>query len=337
MFLKKNSLKKFNTFKLDIKAKKIIIAYKISDIYQAWNLSKYKKFSFLILGNGSNILFLNNYNGIVVINRLKGININEDDKFWYLHVNSGENWHELVVFCLNNGFFGLENLAFIPGTVGAAPIQNIGAYGVELKNFCNYVDVLNCNNNKIFRIKSQKCNFGYRKSIFKNCYIKGLVIIAVGICIKKNWSPQINYFSFNKIIENITPQSIFKYVYEIRKKNIPDYKLFGNAGSFFKNPIISYNKAKIMFNKFTDINIYKISKNKFKISAGWLIEKCNLKGHSIGDAEIYKKHALIIINKNNATSKDILLLSNYVNDCVKNKFNIKLYPEVQFIFSKSIF
>lgn len=330
----KKSLKNFNTLKINVQAEKIIIAKKISDIYSAWNISKINKIPFLVLGNGSNVLFINDYTGIVVINRLKGITINEDNNFWYLHVKSGENWHSLVIFSLLQGLFGLENLALIPGTVGAAPIQNIGAYGLEFKEICNYVDVLNCTNNKIIRIHSQQCKFGYRHSIFKNCCIKGLVIISVGLFLKKKWQPVTNYGLFKNFnINTLTPYNIFEYICNIRKKNIPDPNLLGNAGSFFKNPILNNNKTKLLTDKFSDIHAYKISNYKFKFSAGWLIEKCNLKGYSIGDAVVYQKHALIIINKKNATYNDILSLFKYIRLSVNKKFNILLEPEVQFIHS----
>lgn len=326
------SLKNFNTLQLDVKAHKIIIAETISDIYTAWHVSKINNIPFLILGNGSNVFFLDHYYGIVVINRLKGISITEDNNFWYLHVNSGESWHSLVMFSLLHGFFGLENLALIPGTVGSAPIQNIGAYGLELKEVCNYVDLLNCKNNKIIRIKSKNCKFSYRNSIFKNCYLQGFVIIAVGLFLKKNWQPINNYGALKCLnINQLTPKNIFKYICKIRKKNIPDPKVLGNAGSFFKNPIVNFYKNKFISDKFSNLYIHKISHHQFKFSAGLLIEKCNLKGYSIGGASVYYKHALIIVNQKNATCKDIISLFKYIRRCVNNKFNILLEPEVQFI------
>lgn len=330
MELKKQSLKKFNTFKIETTAKKIIIANSIYDILLAWQFSKKKNIPFLILGQGSNVLFVNNYPGIVVINKIKGIMITEDKNFWYLHVNSGEKWNCLVNFSLKNGFFGIENLALIPGTVGAAPIQNIGAYGIEFKQICQYVDLLNCYNKKIIRINAKKCEFTYRNSIFKNCYSKGLVIIAVGIFLKKKWTPNISYFN-NKNINN-KPLAIFQHICKIRKKKLPNPDLIGNAGSFFKNPILDINQANFIYNKFPDAILYKISSNTFKISAGWMIEKCNLKGYSIGNAAVYHKHALILINKNNnAKWQEIMLLSQYIRNIVNMKFNLSLELEINII------
>lgn len=332
------SLKKFNTFKIDVKAKKIIIAKKISDIYKAWKLSKIKKIPLLILGCGSNVLFISNFIGIVIINKIKGIDITEDKNFWYFHICSGEKWNYLVRFSLLNGFFGLENLALIPGTVGAAAIQNIGAYGLEFQEVCNYVDLFNCKKNNISRFNVKQCKFGYRKSIFKNCYIKGFFIVAIGLILKKSWKPIINYSSLKDLnIKKIKPQYIFEFICKIRRKKIPDFNIIGNAGSFFINPILNMKNAKNILNRFPKIHINKISKKRFKIFAGWLIEQCNLKGYSIGGAVVCSKNALIIANKNNsATWKDVFLLFKHVRKCVKKKFNILLKPEVQFINSSIV-
>lgn len=333
MIFKDISLKKFNTFKIDIKAKKIIIAHQISDFCLAWGISQVKNIPFLVLGKGSNVLFISNYPGIVVINKLKGISITEDKIFWYLHVNSGENWHRLVVLSLKNGFFGLENLAMIPGTVGASIIQNIGAYGIEIQQVFNYVDLLNCKNKKIIRLYSKECKFNYRSSSLNKCCQLGLVVIAVGFILKKQWKPIINYKKLSKLKNNyITPKKIFDTICKIRKQKIPNPKTIGNAGSFFKNPIISKNRYDIV--SFYDQN-YKSNNNLIKLLAAKLIENCNLKKFSIGAAEVYEKHALIIINKkNNATWQEILSLSQYIRRCVLRKFNILLEPEVEFIFPK---
>lgn len=331
------SLKKFHTFKIDVKAKKIIFAKKIIDIINAWDISKKNNLSFIVLGKGSNVFFVKDYNGIVLINKLKGIFYYQDKKFWYLHVFSGEKWHDLVLMTLKKGFFGLENLALIPGTVGSASIQNIGAYGVEFNKFCIYVDILDCNKNYVFRLDKKDCNFDYRYSKLKNCYKKGLVVIAVGIKLKKNWKPVLHYQHFQKINKhNLHPKKIFDFVCKIRKEKIPNPKITGNAGSFFKNPIVDFNKAKNIIKHFSSLKLSYEKQPYFKIKlfAGQLIEQCNLKGYSIGGASIYKKHSLFIINKNGATCKDIMLLFKHIKLCVKKKFNVCLKPEVQFIFSK---
>ena len=207
-----------------------------------WKTCNLSNIPYIILGEGSNVLFLENYAGVVIINRIKGIRIEEKKKNWLLHVFSGEKWHDLVKYTLRMGFFGLENLALIPGSVGSAAIQNIGAYGLELKNICQYVDVISLENGKTIRLKKKTCNFSYRSSIFKYKYNHGYAVIAVGIKIKKNWKPVIfsSLLKSKKILE-INAYKIFNIVCQIRKKKLPNPKKLGNAGSFFKNPIITSN------------------------------------------------------------------------------------------------
>lgn len=332
---KNNSLKSFNTFKINVKANKIVIVNSIDELYMAWYESKKLKIPFLLLGEGSNVLFFKNYYGIVIINKIKGINITEDCNFWYLSVKSGEKWHNLVKFTLRNKIFGLENLALIPGSVGAAVIQNIGAYGMELKEICNYVNILDFQKNKVFYFSAKQCHFNYRYSIFQNFYKNDFAIIEVNLKLKKNWVPNINYQELSKLnTKIITPIKIFNTVCKIRKKILPNYTLIGNAGSFFKNPIVTVKKANIIKKLFPQVPQYIQKNGHIKLSAGWLIEKCNLKNFCIGGASVYNKQALIIINKKNATGKDIILLANYIRQCIKKKFNILLKLEVVIIYSK---
>ncbi|WP_422667513.1 UDP-N-acetylmuramate dehydrogenase [Buchnera aphidicola] len=213
------SLKDLNTFAVNVTAKKIIFVSTISLLINIWHKCKTSKVPFIILGEGSNILFLENYLGIVVINRIKGINITEKNNFWYLHVNSGEIWHDLVQYTLKIGLFGLENLAYIPGCVGSAAIQNIGAYGLEIKNVCNYVDIISLNNASIQRINLQQCNFSYRNSIFQTKYNYGYAVLSVGIKLSKIWKPIIFHSFFKNInLIQINPYKIFNTIYNIRKK-----------------------------------------------------------------------------------------------------------------------
>ncbi|QJC28431.1 UDP-N-acetylmuramate dehydrogenase [Enterobacteriaceae endosymbiont of Plateumaris consimilis] len=331
MIIYKNSLKSFNTFGLDVTALKIIKITNINELYYIWEKYCQKSIPYIILGNGSNVLFLNHFRGIVIINRLKGIYINETQNHWNLHVNSGENWHQLVKYTIKKGIFGLENLALIPGCVGSASIQNIGAYGVSLQNFCKYVDIMNLLNKKITRLSCIECNFQYRNSIFKNFYMHNYIIIALGITISKKWKPNISYKDLNHLnLYTITPHEIFSYICTIRKKKIPNPKIYGNAGSFFKNPLVS-NKLGIQLLKTFPNMPYILKNNIFKISAAWLIDQCNLKRYIKGGAMIYSKHSLIIINKCKAKSKDILYIAIKIYNCVGNKFGIWLEPEVRLI------
>jgi len=229
-------------------------------------------------------------------------------------------------------FFGLENLALIPGSVGSAAIQNIGAYGLELKNICQYVDIISLENRELIRLKKKTCNFDYRSSIFKYKYDNGYAITAVGIKIRKNWTPTLfPLLVKNKKIIKINPYKIFNIICQIRKEKLPNPKKLGNAGSFFKNPIVSPNKAQKILYSYINVPYY-IQKNGFiKISAAWLIEKCNFKNIKIGDAAIYKKQKLILVNLKKASPKEILKLAKIIQKFVLKKFEIQLEPEIDFI------
>ncbi|AYN24459.1 UDP-N-acetylmuramate dehydrogenase [Buchnera aphidicola] len=316
---------------MDVTAKKIIFVNTIQSLVDIWQKCKESNIPYIILGEGSNVLFLENYKGIVIINRIKGIKIQEQKNIWLLHVFSGEKWHDLVKYTLRMGLFGLENLALIPGSVGSAAIQNIGAYGLELKNICQYVDVISLEENNIIRLKKKICNFSYRSSIFKSQYNHGYAIVAVGIKIQKKWKPIIfPALLKNRKIIKINAYKIFNIVCQIRKEKLPNPKRLGNAGSFFKNPIIALEKAKKILSSY---NIpYYFQKNGFiKMSAAALIEKCNFKNMQIGDAAIYKKQKLILINLKKANSKEILRLAQIIQRCILKKFKIYLEPEIDFI------
>lgn len=328
------SLKSFHTFRTNIFAKKIIIVRTIKKLISIYKKYRKQKLPFLILGEGSNVLFTHNYHGIIIINKIVGINIHTKKKYWLLHVKGGVKWHNLVKYTIQKKIYGLENLALIPGSVGAAPIQNIGAYGIEFKNVCKYVDVLSLKNSTITRIKTKNCLFSYRNSIFKKQNNPDCIIVAVGIKLPNKWSPTLSYFELKKLNpKTITAYKIFCYICKLRRKKIPDPKKTGNAGSFFKNPIIEKKKIYELIRKYRNIPYFFDENDKMiKISAGWLIEQCKLKGFSIGNAKIYHKKALILINKNNlATPQEIITLSQIIILNVEKKFKITLKPEVKII------
>jgi len=327
------SLKFFHTFKINVFAKNIIIVKTIEKLINIWKKCKKYNLPFLILGEGSNIIFNNNYRGIVVINQITGITICETSDYWSLHVKGGVKWHKLVKYTIKRGIYGLENLALIPGSVGAAPIQNIGAYGVEFKDICQYVDILFLNNLKITRINVENCLFSYRNSIFNRQRNLHYIIYAVGIKLPKAWNPITSYLNLTTCnFKNITAHKIFHHISKLRKTKIPNPKKIGNAGSFFKNPIINKQQAYNLMYKYRTLPYFLQNNGMIKISAGWLIEACKLKGFSIGHAEIYRKQALILINKNNAaTSKEVIQLARKIAYCVKQKFNITLESEVKII------
>ncbi|WWO99521.1 MAG: UDP-N-acetylmuramate dehydrogenase [Candidatus Dasytiphilus stammeri] len=329
----RQKLKPFNTFNIDVNAFQICIVNTIAHFIQVWNKSQEENLPIICIGQGSNILFLEDYIGTVMINRLKGIKIIEKSNTWHLHVASGEDWHLLVEHTLKMGLFGLENLAFIPGSVGSAAVQNIGAYGVEFKDFCEYVDLLNFKEKKIIRISASECGFKYRESIFQHDYNKNYVIIGVGILIKKKWYPKKKFLRCFNPMTIITAQYIFDKISYIRRKKLPNPILFGNAGSFFKNPIINLEQAAKLIANYPEIKFYPQSTTKIKISAGWLINQCNMKKDKKGGAGIYKKNPLVLINEGNASGWDIAMLAYKIRQHVAKKFDILLEPEVDFFCS----
>lgn len=326
------SLQPFHTFHIPVNAHKIIEINTLDQLKQAWAEAKAQNRPVLFLGQGSNMLFLEDFNGVVLINRLLGINHEEDDLFHYLHVNGGENWHQLVAWSLEQGMNGLENLALIPGCAGSAPIQNIGAYGVEFKDFCHYVDVLNLESGELFRLNSTECEFGYRESIFKHRYQKGYVITAIGLKLAKNWQPVLKYGSLvNFDPQRITAKQIFDEVCQIRQSKLPNPDEWGNAGSFFKNPVVSATQFATIQKQAENIPHFPQADGSVKLAAGWLIDQCHLKGYQIGGAAVHEKQALVLINKANASGDDVVQLARHVRKTVAEKFGVFLQPEVRFI------
>ncbi|WJV55958.1 UDP-N-acetylmuramate dehydrogenase [Prodigiosinella aquatilis] len=326
------SLKQLNSFSLPVCAADVVVAKTREQLIFAWNRAKTLQQPALILGEGSNVLFLEDFSGSVILNRIKHIEIEEKDIAWDLHIGAGENWHHLVEYTLNRNIAGLENLALIPGCVGSAPIQNIGAYGVELKKFCSYVDLLDLNSGITNRLTANECQFGYRESIFKHQYRNGFAITAVGLSLKKAWEPVLEYGTLTGLdTQTITPKQIFDAVCNMRRSKLPDPAIIGNAGSFFKNPVISGQQAIELLKKYPLAPHYPQSGGDVKIAAGWLIDQCHLKGFQIGGAAVHNQQALVLINRNEATSQDIIKLAHHVLLQVAEKFDIWLEPEVRFI------
>ncbi|MEQ1977485.1 UDP-N-acetylmuramate dehydrogenase [Xenorhabdus sp. SGI240] len=325
-------LKAFNTFGLLASADHIGIATSIESLLALWQEAMEKDHPILLLGGGSNILFTENFKGTVILNRILGINIQESDTAWHIHVGAGENWHELITYLFKQRIYGLENLALIPGNVGSAPIQNIGAYGVEFKNVCEYVDFVELKTGNSIRLMANECQFAYRDSIFKHQYKDGYAITAVGLRLNKKWEPILTYGALAQFLrEKVTPEQIFDAVCEMRQSKLPDPALMGNAGSFFKNPIVSIELAYRIKSEYPNCPQYPHDEHSVKIAAGWLIEQCQLKGYAIGGAAVHLKQSLVLINKGNATGQDVITLAAYVRSKVAEKFNIFLEPEVRFI------
>tara|TARA_B110000116_G_C16787613_1_gene561864 strand:+ start:1147 stop:2145 length:999 start_codon:yes stop_codon:yes gene_type:complete len=327
---KNKSLKSFNTFGVHYTSASFINIASINELKAALLNNVFKnKF---ILGGGSNILFTKNIEGVCLHINIKGKKIiKESSSSVIVEVNAGEKWHNLVLWCIRNNFGGIENLALIPGNVGAAPIQNIGAYGVELKDVFISCNAIERSTGKIERFLFNDCNFKYRDSVFKN-KLKDLYVIT-SVCLKltKNIHYfKLDYAGLNKNLKgiNLNLKNIAKAIMDIRKNKLPDPKKIGNCGSFFKNPIISINDFYLLTKKFNDIPFYNISGKLIKIPAAWMIEKIGLKGYRENDAGIHEKQALVIVNYGKSSGKELLKVANKVKLEVKKEFNIDLESEV---------
>lgn len=336
MTLKNNiSLKPFNTFGIDVNASKFVSIDSLQNLKDILNTNPV---DLLILGGGSNMLLTKDVEALVLQINLKGIAvISKSENSVQLQVAAGENWHELVCWCLKENFGGLENLSLIPGNVGTAPIQNIGAYGVELKDSFISCEAIHIHTKELRTFTKEECNFGYRNSIFKQ-ELKGQYIITSVVfeLSRYDHSLKTNYGAIetelqNSAIETPTIQDVSKAVIAIRNSKLPDPKIIGNSGSFFKNPVISYSKFEVLQNQFPQIQHYKVSVDAIKIPAGWLIDTAGFKGKTFGNFGVHAKQALVLVNYGGASGKDILNLSQQIQKAVKYIFDIDLETEVNIL------
>jgi UDP-N-acetylmuramate dehydrogenase len=336
MTLKNNiSLKPFNTFGIDVNASKFVSIDSLQNLKDILNTNPV---DLLILGGGSNLLLTKDVEALVLQINLKGISVISSFKnSVHVEVAAGENWHELVCWCLNKDFGGLENLSLIPGNVGTAPIQNIGAYGVELKDSFISCKAIHIHTKELRTFTKEECNFGYRNSVFKQ-ELKGQYIITSVVfeLSRYDHSLKTNYGAIeaelqNSAIETPTIQDVSKAVISIRNSKLPDPKIIGNSGSFFKNPVISYSKFEVLQNQFPQIQHYKVSVDAVKIPAGWLIDTAGFKGKTFGDFGVHTKQALVLVNYGGASGKDILNLSQQIQKAVKYIFDIDLETEVNIL------
>ena len=331
------SLKPYNTFGLDVKGRFFVRISNLEDVREVYSKNNNDFEKKLIIGGGSNILLLSDFDGMVIKNEIKGIEkIKEDEDYVWVSAGAGENWHEFVLFCIANNWAGIENLSLIPGCVGAAPMQNIGAYGVEVKDVIDAVQTLQLNNLESCVFTNKECKFGYRESIFKN-EEKGKHFIT-GVVFKLHKKPDFN-IKYGAIEDELkkdsqTPISIRKIsdaVIRIRESKLPNPKEIGNAGSFFKNPEISKEQADKLKEKFPGLVAYPINEKTTKVAAGWLIENAGWKGFKKGDFGVHKNQALVLVNYGNATGKEIVELSNQIIHSIQEKFGIQLEREVNLV------
>ena len=329
------SLKAYNSFGIDVLAKKFAVFSRLDDLEEL--VSGSGKQSLLILGGGSNILFTKNFEGLVLKNEIRGIDlIKEDERHVYVRVGGGEAWHPFVLYCLQRHWAGIENLSLIPGNMGAAPMQNIGAYGVELKDVFDELDAYDLKEKKVRAFSVNDCRFGYRESIFKKQFRDRFVILSVTLRLNKQPVFNVRYGAIeeelvNMGISNLSIEAISRAVIRIRASKLPDPLQVGNAGSFFKNPAVSKSAFSGLKNKFPGIIGYENSDGTVKLAAGWLIESCGWKGFRRGDAGCHSKQALVLVNFGKATGKEIYDLSAEIQQSVFQKFEVKLEREVNII------
>lgn len=331
------SLKPFNTFGLDVNARffiRITNKEEVRKIYSEKIVSGERK---LIIGGGSNILLLADFDGIVIKNEIKGIEITrEDNDFVWVSAGAGENWHEFVLYCIDKNWAGIENLSLIPGCVGAAPMQNIGAYGVEVKDVIDSVYTLQLDSLEECIFSNQECKFGYRESIFKNEEKGKYFITRVIFKLSKKPDFKIKYGAIEEELKKepeipISIRKISNAVIRIRESKLPNPKEIGNAGSFFKNPEISKSLAEKLKEQYPNLVYYPVNDNIVKVAAGWLIENAGWKGYKKGDFGVHKNQALVLVNYGNATGKEIVELSNQIIDSIQKKFGIQLEREVNLV------
>ncbi len=328
---KKANLKPYHTFAIDVTCEFLVIVESIDELKFVFSNPEWSAFNKLMLGKGSNLLFTEHYNGVVIVNRILGKTVDEDEHFWRLHINGGEDWPNLVAWSVENGYLGLENLALIPGCAGSAPIQNIGAYGVEFKDICDYVDIMSLSDFTVTRLSNEECIFSYRDSVFKNQLYGQVVIVAVGLKLSKQWQAVTNYGNLKSIpAPQLTAKRVFDEVCQVRMSKLPDPAVTGNAGSFFKNPMISQQMYQDLKLKFPDIVAYPTD-GAVKLAAGWLIDQCKLKGHQIGGAQVHPNQALVLVNRDNASALDIVRLAAFVRTKVFEKYQVELEHEVRFM------
>ncbi len=336
MEIKQNyNLIKLNTFGISVNAKFFVELNSEKDLAELFSLPEFKDNKKIFLGGGSNVLFTKDFDGIVVLNKLKGMEITKEDaENVLIKAMGGELWHDLVIYAVNKGYWGIENLSLIPGTVGAAPMQNIGAYGAELKDTLFNVEAFEIETGEKKTFTKEECELDYRDSIFKNKakgkYFISAVTLKLSIMPKPNISYKILSEYLEKTRRTATLKNISDAVAEIRKSKLPDPKIIGNAGSFFKNVFIGETKLRELQKNYPNILHFE-EEGIIKIPAGWLIEQCEWKGKRVGNVGVHDKQALVLINYGGATGAEIIELANKIITSVKEKFGLELMPEVNIV------
>ncbi len=336
MQIKENySLKALNTFGVEARAKYLVELNSIEETQKFIKSDLFLNNKFLLLGGGSNILFTQDYDGVILKINYKGKDIiSADENNVYIKAFAGETWDEFVNYCTFNNWGGIENLTAIPGNVGTSPVQNIGAYGAEVKDTIVSVEVIRIEDGEILTFKNEECKFGYRNSIFKNEVKNKYIITSVTFKLDKQPKLNTSYGAIKEELEKMYLEpsviNISKAIAVIRQNKLPDPKVKGNAGSFFKNPVVTKEHLDTLLLKYPKIRYFP-SDNDFKLAAGWLIEKIGMKGKTFGNAAVHNKQALVLINNDNAKGKEILGLANLIQQKIKEAFDVELEIEVNIV------
>lgn len=336
MILENVSLQPYNTFGIEAKARFMAKVRSKDDVLSILKDGSVNQFPRLILGGGSNVLLTQDFDGLVIMNQLTGMAVvEEDEESVVIEVGAGEVWHDLVMHCVKNGWGGIENLSLIPGSVGAAPMQNIGAYGVEIKDVFEQLTALNLKSFESRIFTNKECEFGYRESVFKRALKGQFMIISVQLKLSKNPILNTSYGAIEselakKGIGGATIADVSQVVINIRQSKLPDPNELGNAGSFFKNPVIEKTMFEKLRNKFPNIPNYP-APNGIKLAAGWLVEQCGWKGKRIGNCGSHKDQALVLVNYGNSKGDEIFDLSEQILQSVSEKFGIQLEREVNVV------
>ena len=335
------SLKNYNTFGIDVQAESFASIATDTDLFDLLKRRNFAQQNKLILGGGSNVLLTKNVDGWVLYNQMKGIELfDEDNSHAYICVGSGENWHNLVQYTIDRNWGGLENLSLIPGSVGAAPMQNIGAYGVELKDTFEYLEAIHLPTGERHLFTHPDCKFGYRESVFKNTLKNQYFITTVAFRLVKNPSSfNTSYGAIAETLEatnymnegKLTVKAVSKAVCHIRQSKLPDPKVLGNCGSFFKNPEIDAATFEQLKKQYPAIPHYTQTNGNAKIPAAWLIEQCGWKGKQIGNTGTHRNHALVLVNYGNANGTEVWQLAQNIQQSVAERFGIAIQPEVNIL------
>jgi UDP-N-acetylmuramate dehydrogenase len=329
------NLDAYTTFHVKAHARYFVNVKRLDELQESLDFGRNREM--MILGGGSNLLMTRNFDGLVIRNEIGGIEVlGEDGDHIYVKAGAGENWHGFVRYCVDHNYAGVENLSLIPGNVGASPMQNIGAYGVEIRDVFHELEALHIQDRSIRSFRVQDCAFGYRESVFKGKYKGQYVITSVTFRLNKRPSFNTSYGAIKQELEKmgvreVTIQAISQAVINIRSSKLPDPVEIGNAGSFFKNPVIPLHQFEVLKKGFPDMIAFPAGQDQTKLAAGWLIEQCGWKGYRSGDAGCYPKQALVLVNYGNASGKEILDLSTRIIDSVQKKFGVVLEREVNIV------